>query len=336
MVPLIALVIRSAAIAVGGRGDQQGNHKSVQAPSRMDHLPDRQQQADLHAEMERVSSNMVDALLEGTPRKGHTTAQQQIAQQQAQQHQAGPEAAEALQQHADAGPTAAYHLQGTDFANLGPPAQAYADVAARLEPPMQPAASNASSISISSKGKPPEPAGQLTAAQAEKLRKEVARLTAETERLEKEVQRQKTLRETERIEFLEAKEKLKHGWATDRDDFARVKDQLKKKNAEHHLQNGRLSQSLKESEAIARSLREVCQRHNIPIPPHLREGVPAQSTSRPGSPVRGTSGEQAATQLGLEDALQAQMQLSGHGTAGPGLLPPATAVGVPATLAQQD
>ena len=31
----------------------------------------------------------------------------------------------------------------------------------------------------------------------------------------------------------------------DRDDFARVKEQLKKKNAEHHVQNGRLSQCLK-------------------------------------------------------------------------------------------
>lgn len=52
-------------------------------------------------------------------------------------------------------------------------------------------------------------------------------------------------RETERTEFSEAKERLKHSWAADRDDFARVKDALKKKNADHHVQNGRLAQSLK-------------------------------------------------------------------------------------------
>ena len=55
------------------------------------------------------------------------------------------------------------------------------------------------------------------------------------------------LREGERVEFAEAKERLKASWAVDRDDFARVKEQLKKKNAEHHVQNGRLSQSLKAS-----------------------------------------------------------------------------------------
>lgn len=49
------------------------------------------------------------------------------------------------------------------------------------------------------------------------------------------------------MEFAEAKERLKSSWAVDRDDFARVKEQLKKKNAEHHVQNGRLSQSLKVS-----------------------------------------------------------------------------------------
>lgn len=49
------------------------------------------------------------------------------------------------------------------------------------------------------------------------------------------------------MEFAEAKERLKHSWAADRDDFARVKEQLKKKNAEHHIQNGRLSQALKVS-----------------------------------------------------------------------------------------
>lgn len=52
-------------------------------------------------------------------------------------------------------------------------------------------------------------------------------------------------RETERMEFSEAKERLKHSWAADRDDFARVKEALKKKNADHHVQNGRLSQALK-------------------------------------------------------------------------------------------
>ena len=41
-------------------------------------------------------------------------------------------------------------------------------------------------------------------------------------------------REGERLEFAEAKERLKASWAVDRDDFARVKEQLKKKNAEHH------------------------------------------------------------------------------------------------------
>ena len=48
-----------------------------------------------------------------------------------------------------------------------------------------------------------------------------------------------TCREGERVEFAEAKERLKSSWAVDRDDFARVKEQLKKKNAEHHVQNGR-------------------------------------------------------------------------------------------------
>ena len=52
-------------------------------------------------------------------------------------------------------------------------------------------------------------------------------------------------RESERLEFADAKDRLKHSWAADREDFARVKEQLKKKNAEHHLQNGRLSQALK-------------------------------------------------------------------------------------------
>lgn len=52
-------------------------------------------------------------------------------------------------------------------------------------------------------------------------------------------------RENERSEFAEAKDRLKHSWAADREDFARVKDALKKKNADHHVQNGRLSQSLK-------------------------------------------------------------------------------------------
>lgn len=57
-------------------------------------------------------------------------------------------------------------------------------------------------------------------------------------------------REGERVEFAEAKDRLKSSWAVDRDDFARVKEQLKKKNAEHHVQNGRLSQSLKVGTSI--------------------------------------------------------------------------------------
>ena len=52
------------------------------------------------------------------------------------------------------------------------------------------------------------------------------------------------------MEFAEAKDRLKASWAVDRDDFARVKEQLKKKNAEHHVQNGRLSQSLKARHAL--------------------------------------------------------------------------------------
>ena len=47
------------------------------------------------------------------------------------------------------------------------------------------------------------------------------------------------------MEFTDAKERLKHSWAADRDDFARVKSLLKAKNAEHHAQSGRLSQQLK-------------------------------------------------------------------------------------------
>lgn len=47
------------------------------------------------------------------------------------------------------------------------------------------------------------------------------------------------------MEFSEAKDRLKHSWAADREDFARVKEALKKKNADHHVQNGRLSQALK-------------------------------------------------------------------------------------------
>ena len=52
-------------------------------------------------------------------------------------------------------------------------------------------------------------------------------------------------RETERIEFTDAKDRVRHSWAVDRDDFARVKSLLKTKNAEHHAQSGRLSQQLK-------------------------------------------------------------------------------------------
>lgn len=57
-----------------------------------------------------------------------------------------------------------------------------------------------------------------------------------------QVARQKSLREGERSEFTDAKERVKASWAADREDFARVKESLKKKNAEHHLQCGRLSQ----------------------------------------------------------------------------------------------
>lgn len=57
-----------------------------------------------------------------------------------------------------------------------------------------------------------------------------------------QVARQKALRETERVEFAEAKERLKSSWAADREDFARVKEGLKRKNAEHHIHSGRLSQ----------------------------------------------------------------------------------------------
>ena len=52
------------------------------------------------------------------------------------------------------------------------------------------------------------------------------------------------------MEFTEAKERLKHSWAADRDDFARVKSALKTKNAEHHAQSGRLSQQIKVSSAL--------------------------------------------------------------------------------------
>ncbi|CAL8460833.1 g364 [Coccomyxa elongata] len=117
----------------------------------------------------------------------------------------------------------------------------------------------------------PEMEGVITSAMAEKMRREVARLSQETERLEKEVSRQKALREGERVEFAEAKERLKASWAVDRDDFARVKEQLKKKNAEHHVQNGRLSQSLKEAEASCRMLRELCLRSGVLVPPELMQ-----------------------------------------------------------------
>jgi predicted RNase H-like nuclease (RuvC/YqgF family) len=76
----------------------------------------------------------------------------------------------------------------------------------------------------------------------EKLKREAARLQVEVERLQAEVGRQKSLRETERTEFADSKERMKASWAADREDFARVKQALKKKNAEHHIQSGRLSQ----------------------------------------------------------------------------------------------
>ena len=103
----------------------------------------------------------------------------------------------------------------------------------------------------------------------EKLRREVNMLKSTIERLEHEVQRQRQLRsftpaalhqgkrnifrptlisrDTERAEFTEAKERLKHSWAADREDFARVKEALKRKNAEHHLHSNRLSSQLKVS-----------------------------------------------------------------------------------------
>ena len=60
-------------------------------------------------------------------------------------------------------------------------------------------------------------------------------------------------RESERQEFNGAKERLKNSWACDRDDFARVKNVLKGKNAEHHAHCGRISHQLKVS-ASAKSL----------------------------------------------------------------------------------
>lgn len=105
-------------------------------------------------------------------------------------------------------------------------------------------------------------------------------------------------RETERVEFTDAKDRLKHSWAADREDFARVKSQLKAKNAEHHAQSGRLSQQLKAShpashadcvgfapgvsrcqvlkgstvqelESVNRGLRELCVRNGISVPTEL-------------------------------------------------------------------
>uniref|UniRef100_A0A061RRF8 Uncharacterized protein n=1 Tax=Tetraselmis sp. GSL018 TaxID=582737 RepID=A0A061RRF8_9CHLO len=105
--------------------------------------------------------------------------------------------------------------------------------------------------------------------QAEKLKKEISRLQSEVERLEKEVTRQKGLRESERTEFMDAKERLKASWAADREDFARVKEGLKKKNAEHHIQSGKLSQAVREAESVARGLRELCAREGVPIPSYL-------------------------------------------------------------------
>lgn len=80
-------------------------------------------------------------------------------------------------------------------------------------------------------------------------------------------------RESERLEFADAKDRLKHSWAADREDFARVKEQLKRKNAEHHLQNGRLSQALKvlQAPAAAAALCESCM---CPPPAHSRCDLP--------------------------------------------------------------
>jgi len=47
------------------------------------------------------------------------------------------------------------------------------------------------------------------------------------------------------VEFTEAIDRMRHTWAADRVDFAQVKGLLKAKNADHHAENGRLSQQLK-------------------------------------------------------------------------------------------
>lgn len=70
-------------------------------------------------------------------------------------------------------------------------------------------------------------------------------------------------RETERQEFIDAKERLKASWAADREDFSRVKEQLKRKNAEHHLTTGRLAQGLREAEAQFRALRDHVQQSGL-------------------------------------------------------------------------
>eukprot|EP01023_Acetabularia_acetabulum_P063055 TRINITY_DN786_c1_g1_i6.p1 TRINITY_DN786_c1_g1~~TRINITY_DN786_c1_g1_i6.p1 ORF type:complete len:893 (+),score=231.12 TRINITY_DN786_c1_g1_i6:1216-3894(+) len=145
-------------------------------------------------------------------------------------------------------------------------------------------------------------------AQYDKVKRENGRLQGEVERLHKEVQRQKALREDDRQEFLAAKERLKKGWAQDRDDFARVKEQLKKKNADHHVQNGRLAQSFKEAEQTIRSLREFCASNGYQLPPELESATNARGRPKPGEDVQTPTAQQAGQAQPATAAQQQQQQ----------------------------
>jgi len=211
---------------------------------------------------------------------------------------------------------------GDSYPQYAAPADgAYADSAPSHRPPPRPPSGYAP-VSTSPRsgggggfGSPASTTGDTAVgdAQTEKLKREVARLQGEVERLDKEVARQKSLREGERSEFTDAKERVKASWAADREDFARVKESLKKKNAEHHLQCGRLSQAVKEAEAVARGLRDLCARHGVLVPAALDgPGAPVPAPPVPKEAEPAANGGAALAEAAPAEAAAAQPDLAGQ------------------------
>eukprot|EP01025_Chloroclados_australasicus_P046763 TRINITY_DN5169_c0_g1_i1.p1 TRINITY_DN5169_c0_g1~~TRINITY_DN5169_c0_g1_i1.p1 ORF type:complete len:898 (-),score=139.73 TRINITY_DN5169_c0_g1_i1:402-3095(-) len=219
-------------------------------------------------------------LLMGQQHRHQVAAAAQVAQSQQQQQQQQQQGSSQMAEYGTASSNPnifEYYGQGTGQQQVAAsPAPAAAQSSAELSDEQariqQPRSRQQSQQPADSESVP--------VMQYEKLRRENIRLQNEADRLQKEVQRQKSLREDDRQEFLAAKERLKKGWAQDREDFARVKEQLKKKNADHHVQNGRLAQQCKEAEQMIRSLREFCAQNNVQLPPELESATNTRARSR--------------------------------------------------------